>query len=229
MTDHISRTLAQEIANHHLSLSEEISCFEHWRSCSRCQNLLRECMSEAGFVIKSNISPRKVFVEISEADVDFQIICSEKGVLSVSIIKNHFRKAENRVRAKGLKIVGAQLPLFGVKLLSDLKRYFNEGRAFQLPEIDTILISSSFSLQVLYWTWLIPFGKVASYMEIAEWMGKPKATRAVGGALKRNPLPIVIPCHRVIGSRGKLTGFAGGIELKRKLLELEGSIGEITL
>ncbi|MCK4690022.1 MAG: methylated-DNA--[protein]-cysteine S-methyltransferase [Candidatus Marinimicrobia bacterium] len=125
-------------------------------------------------------------------------------------------------------IVGAQLPSFGVKLLSDLKRYFNEGRVFQLPEIDTTLISSLFSLQVLYWTWLIPFGKVASYMEIAKWMGNPKATRAVGGALKRNPLAIIIPCHRVIGSNGKLTGFAGGIELKRKLLELEGSIGEIT-
>ena len=65
-------------------------------------------------------------------------------------------------------------------------------------------------------------------MEIAKWMGNPKATRAVGGALKRNPLAIIIPCHRVIGSNGKLTGFDGGIELKRKLLELEGSIGEIT-
>ncbi len=58
-------------------------------------------------------------------------------------------------------------------------------------------------------------------------MKKPKAARAVGGAIKRNPIPILIPCHRIIGSDSKLTGFAGGVKLKRKLLELEGSIREI--
>jgi len=67
----------------------------------------------------------------------------------------------------------------------------------------------------------IPYGKIATYAQIAVRIGKPKAARAVGSALASNPLPLIIPCHRVIGSNGKLTGFAGGLEIKRLLLELE--------
>ncbi len=227
MIDHLSKTLAQKISSHHLSLSEEIIYFEHWRNCSRCQNLLSECMSESGFTLNSNSSLKRVFVGIGKANVDFQIICSENGVLSVSIIKSDFENAKNRARAKGFEIVEAQLPAFGIELLSDLINYFNDGKTYRYPKIDTTLISSPFSLQVLYGTWIVPFGKIATYREIAEWIRKPKAARAVGGALKRNPIPILIPCHRIIGSDGKLTGFAGGVELKRKLLELEGSIREI--
>ena len=68
----------------------------------------------------------------------------------------------------------------------------------------------------------IPYGEVRSYRDIAQAIGKPTAVRAVGAANGRNPLPIVVPCHRVIGSDGSLTGFAGGLEAKTRLLELEG-------
>jgi len=73
------------------------------------------------------------------------------------------------------------------------------------------------------WTSLckIPYGKTASYKDIAIDIGNCKAVRAVGMANNRNPIPIFIPCHRVIGSDGKLVGYGGGLELKRKLLELE--------
>ena len=67
----------------------------------------------------------------------------------------------------------------------------------------------------------IPYGETRSYAEIAEAVGRPRAVRAVGAANGRNPLPILIPCHRVIGSNGSLTGFGGGIETKRFLLDLE--------
>ncbi len=67
----------------------------------------------------------------------------------------------------------------------------------------------------------IPFGKTASYQAIAERLGRPKACRAVGMANARNPLPIIIPCHRIIGKNGTLTGFGGGLPVKRQLLELE--------
>ena len=67
----------------------------------------------------------------------------------------------------------------------------------------------------------IPYGKTATYLEIAETIGNPKASRAVGMANNKNKIPIVIPCHRVIGSNGSLTGYAGGLEIKKKLLELE--------
>jgi len=68
----------------------------------------------------------------------------------------------------------------------------------------------------------IPYGETVTYGEIAEKVANPKAARAVGFACKSNPLPIFIPCHRVIGSNGKLTGYAGGLELKERLLLLEG-------
>ena len=67
----------------------------------------------------------------------------------------------------------------------------------------------------------IPFGETRSYLQLATQLGNPKATRAVGAANGRNPLSIVVPCHRVIGSSGKLTGFAGGLETKAHLLSLE--------
>lgn len=69
----------------------------------------------------------------------------------------------------------------------------------------------------------IPYGKTTSYKEIAQKINKPKAYRAVGMANNKNPLPIIIPCHRVIGSNGKLIGYAGGLKLKNYLLELEKS------
>ena len=67
----------------------------------------------------------------------------------------------------------------------------------------------------------IPYGETKSYGEIAKMAGKPKAYRAVGSINNKNPYPIVIPCHRVIGANGKLTGYGGGLEFKEMLLELE--------
>jgi methylated-DNA-[protein]-cysteine S-methyltransferase len=67
----------------------------------------------------------------------------------------------------------------------------------------------------------IPYGETVSYGEIARRLGRPKASRAVGAANGQNPIPVVIPCHRVIGTNGSLTGFGGGLDVKRRLLELE--------
>ena len=78
-----------------------------------------------------------------------------------------------------------------------------------------------FQLTVLDALQRIPYGETRSYADIARAVGNPRAVRAVGAANGRNPLPIVIPCHRVIGSNGSLTGFGGGIETKRFLLDLE--------
>ena len=70
----------------------------------------------------------------------------------------------------------------------------------------------------------IPYGQTRSYRELALATGSPRGYRAVGMANHRNPIPILIPCHRVVGADGSLTGYAGGLELKRKLLELEGAL-----
>ncbi len=70
----------------------------------------------------------------------------------------------------------------------------------------------------------VPFGKVTTYGKLAAGVGRPRAARAVGGAMNRNPIPIVLPCHRVVGSNGSLTGYAGGLHVKRALLELEHAL-----
>ena len=80
---------------------------------------------------------------------------------------------------------------------------------------------TEFQLEVLQELQRIPYGTTTSYGEIAERIGRPKAVRAVGAANGRNPIPIIIPCHRVIGSSGDLTGFGGGIPTKKALLRLE--------
>ena len=81
---------------------------------------------------------------------------------------------------------------------------------------------TEFQLAVLAALQTIPYGETRSYLDIAIQIGRPKAVRAVGAANGRNPLPIVIPCHRVIGADGSLTGFGGGLESKLSLLQLEG-------
>ncbi len=78
-----------------------------------------------------------------------------------------------------------------------------------------------FQLSVLRALQEVPYGETISYRDLAQRIGRPKASRAVGAANARNPLPIVIPCHRVIGSDGSLVGFGGGLEVKKKLLDLE--------
>ena len=70
----------------------------------------------------------------------------------------------------------------------------------------------------------VPFGEVTTYGALAAKVGKPRAARAIGGAMNRNPIPIVLPCHRVIGSNGKLVGYAGGLDRKEQLLRLEGAL-----
>ncbi len=89
--------------------------------------------------------------------------------------------------------------------------------------LDDALIRSDFQRQVLQATAAVPYGTVVTYQGIAEAIGQPKAVRAVAQALRHNPVPIHIPCHRVIGSDGSLTGYAGNLlEIKRRLLEVEG-------
>ena len=89
-------------------------------------------------------------------------------------------------------------------------------------ELDLILQGTAF--QVMVWRELLrtPYGEVATYGQIAERIGKPRAVRAVGAACNRNPLLLAVPCHRVVGADGSLTGFAVGLDRKRFLLELEG-------
>ena len=103
-----------------------------------------------------------------------------------------------------------------------LRDYFaGQRRDFDLP-----IEPRGTDFQLRTWRALraIPYGATTTYAALARSIGKPKAVRAVGAANGRNPLPIVVPCHRVIGSDGSLTGFGGGTDVKRTLLQLEGAV-----
>jgi len=105
-------------------------------------------------------------------------------------------------------------------IATQLGEYFaGSRRTFDLP-----LAPRGTPFQRSVWSVLqtIPYGQTWSYLQVARTIGKPSACRAVGAANGANPLPIIVPCHRVIGTNGALTGFGGGIDTKRRLLALEG-------
>lgn len=122
---------------------------------------------------------------------------------------------------------GSEFPI-GVSLIEtalikkayvQLEEYFEGKRkTFELP-----LAAEGTQFQQKVWQALkeIPYGKTCSYKAIAEAVGNVKACRAVGMANNRNPIPIIVPCHRVVGADGKLVGYAGGLDIKEKLLEIE--------
>jgi methylated-DNA-[protein]-cysteine S-methyltransferase len=109
-------------------------------------------------------------------------------------------------------------------VLVETERQLGEYFAGDRRRFDVPLSFTGTDFQKRVWAALltIPFGETRSYGEIATQLGKPSASRAVGAANGRNPISIIAPCHRVIGSSGQLTGFAGGLEAKKYLLELEG-------
>lgn len=110
---------------------------------------------------------------------------------------------------------------------TQLDAYF----AGSLREFDLPLAPRGTQFQLRVWRALleIPYGETWSYADVARRLDSPTATRAVGAANGRNPLPIVVPCHRVIGADGSLTGYGGGLEIKRSLLRLEGTLRPPTL
>ena len=106
------------------------------------------------------------------------------------------------------------------ELIQRFQSYF-AGRKVAFSDRLDLSRATAFQHQVWEVTRLIPYGNTRSYAWVAEQIGKPGATRAVGQALSRNPLPIIVPCHRVLTSRGKLGGYSGGVEMKSHLLNLE--------
>jgi methylated-DNA-[protein]-cysteine S-methyltransferase len=122
--------------------------------------------------------------------------------------------------------LGATTPDAAHPLLLQAQQELEEYFAGERRQFSVKLDPAGTQFQNEVWNALrtIPFGQTRSYGQIADQIGRRKAVRAVGAANGRNPLSIIVPCHRVIGANGKLTGFAGGLEVKARLLELEGRV-----
>lgn len=148
--------------------------------------------------------------------INFQIIATKKGIKQL-----HFKnKNEKTKHDKIIKLQPDDPYMFGI--FTQLEEYFNRKRkVFNIP-----LDIEGTDFQKKVWNELlnIPYGKTISYKQLSKRLGNPKLLRAVGKANSTNPVAVVIPCHRVINSNGDLGGYAGGLEIKEKLLELEGSL-----
>ncbi|HSL81555.1 MAG TPA: methylated-DNA--[protein]-cysteine S-methyltransferase [Thermoanaerobaculia bacterium] len=114
----------------------------------------------------------------------------------------------------------------GTDILREAQAQLAAYFAGRLREFDLPLAPRGGAFELRVWQALreIPYGATCSYFDIARRLGSPGASRAVGAANGRNPMPIVVPCHRVIGADGSLTGYGGGLETKRYLLRLEGAL-----
>lgn len=144
-----------------------------------------------------------------------RLVASETGL--VAVIWENSRPGRVWLDAASAEVPGHAVLQCAVR---ELREYFaGERRVFSVP-LD--LRGTPFQMEVWEALRRIPFGETRSYGAVAVELGNAKATRAVGAANGRNPVAIVVPCHRVVGSGGGLTGFAGGLEAKERLLRLEG-------
>jgi O-6-methylguanine DNA methyltransferase len=147
---------------------------------------------------------------------------SDEGVVAVEYLESARGAAASRLlRGHGIEIIedGTETEGFYQQILE----YLAGERTRLAWPLDFRLAGSEFQREVLRATAALPYGAVVSYAHLAREIGRPTATRAVAQALRHNPLPIVVPCHRVVGSSGALTGYAGNkLGLKERLLTLEG-------
>jgi methylated-DNA-[protein]-cysteine S-methyltransferase len=151
------------------------------------------------------------------------LAATERGLCRISFAPEAEDELEELARCHGTRVLHSPGPLAPAR--RQLDAYF-EGRrtSFDLPvDVESL---PPFQQQVLVELARVPFGRTATYGGLAALIGRPRAARAVGGALNRNPLPIVLPCHRVVGASGSLVGYAGGLERKRALLAHEGVVLE---
>jgi methylated-DNA-[protein]-cysteine S-methyltransferase len=148
-----------------------------------------------------------------------KLVASDKGLVAI-LWKND---KPHRVRLSEL-VADDKHPIL-LQTERQLSEYFaGKRRSFSLA-LD--IRGTSFQKNVWEALLAIPFGETRSYGQLAKQLGNPNATRAVGAANGRNPISIIVPCHRVIGSSGKLTGFAGGLDVKAHLLNLEDNSGNL--
>jgi methylated-DNA-[protein]-cysteine S-methyltransferase len=149
------------------------------------------------------------------------VATSQRGLCRISYNPEPEHEVELLARSLGVRVLRAARPIDPVR--RQLDEYFEKQRTVFDLELD-LRPSADFSLRVLQELALVPYGEVTTYGALATRVDRPRAARAVGTVMNRNPIPIVLPCHRVVGASGSLTGYAGGLDRKEQLLRLEGAI-----
>ena len=149
------------------------------------------------------------------------VAVTDRGLCEIHYDADPDAEVERLARLFGTRVLRSPRPTDQAR--RQLDEYFaGERRRFDLP-VD-LRLAREFGRTVLEELARVPYGELTTYGTLAKKAGRPRAARAVGTVMNRNPVPIVLPCHRVVGSTGALTGYAGGLDRKRTLLELEGAI-----
>jgi len=149
------------------------------------------------------------------------LVASDAGLVAIRFERNRHGEDPRASSVPSSEASGAE-----ARILADARTQLDAYFAGALKDFDLPLDPRGTPFQQKVWTALraIPFGQTVSYAELARRTGDPKAVRAVGAANGRNPIPLIVPCHRVIGADGSLVGFGGGLERKRWLLCHEGAL-----
>ena len=149
------------------------------------------------------------------------VAATERGLCRIAYDAEPDREVDRLAHAFGLRVLRSTGPIDPAR--RQLDEYFDGKRhRFDLP-VD-LALQADFNRRVLRELARVPYGEVVTYGELAARSARPRAARAVGTVMNRNPLPIVLPCHRVIGANGKLVGYGGGLDRKESLLRLEGAL-----
>jgi methylated-DNA-[protein]-cysteine S-methyltransferase len=152
---------------------------------------------------------------------DLLVAVTDRGVCRIEFDPEPERDLEPIARDYGVRVLRA--PKVVDEPRRELTEYFEGSRTrFELP-LD-LRLAAEFRLRVMNELARVPYGSVTTYGALAAKAGRPAAARAVGTFMNRNPVPIVLPCHRVVGASGSLVGYGGGLERKEQLLRLEGVI-----
>ena len=149
------------------------------------------------------------------------IAATPAGLCRIAYDPEPDRVVENLARTVGVRVLRS--PRSVDETRRQLDEYFEHRRTDFDLAID-LRVADGFARRVLDELVHVPYGEVTTYGELARRAEHPRAARAVGTVMNRNPIPIVLPCHRVVGSTGSLTGYGGGLERKEALLKLEGAL-----
>jgi len=147
------------------------------------------------------------------------VAVTDHGVCRIGYDPDPERDLEPLARDFGIRVLRAPKPVDAPR--RELTEYFEGSRTRFGVRVD-LRLDGPFRRDVMRQLALVPYGSVTTYGDLAAKVGRPAAARAVGTVMNRNPIPIVLPCHRVVGAGGKLVGYAGGLERKERLLQLEG-------
>jgi methylated-DNA-[protein]-cysteine S-methyltransferase len=149
------------------------------------------------------------------------VAASDRGLAAISYDTEPEEQLERLARIAGPRVLRAPRSIDEVK--RELDQYF-EGRRHEFDLTLDLRALPPFTVSVLEELAKVPYGETTTYGALASRVGRPRASRAVGTVMNRNRIPIVLPCHRVVGSTGSLVGYAGGLDRKTALLRLEGAI-----